>query len=281
MKKNKIQVEGLSIKILQQQEQDFISLTDIAKKVDQRSEIVIQNWIRNAGTLDFLEAWEELYNPDFDFESFKELRQQAGKVGFILNPTRWINTTNAIGMLTKAGRGGGTYAHKDIAIEFCTAISPRFKLYVVKEFERLKQEEAKRLSLEWNVKRIISKANYHIHSEAVRTYLIPPRIAGTKKEGVVYASEADLLNVALFGLTAREWKQKNPSLKGNMRDHATTEQLLVLSNLESLNAKLIEWDSDQDQRLEILNKTAIEQMEILIRRGSSQQLPDDDHLRLK
>jgi hypothetical protein len=135
--------------------------------------------------------------------------------------------------------------------------------------------------LEWNVKRIISKANYHIHSEAVRTYLIPPRIAGTKKEGVVYASEADLLNVALFGLTAREWKQKNPTLKGNMRDHATTEQLLVLSNLESLNAKLIEWDSDQDQRLEILNKTAIEQMEILIRRGSSGQLPDDDHLRLK
>lgn len=281
MKSNKIEVEGLSIKVFQQRNQDFISLTDIAKKVDQRSEIVIQNWIRNAGTLDFLEAWEELYNPEFDASAFKELRQQAGKVGFILTPTRWIDTTNAIGMFTKAGRGGGTFAHKDIAIEFCTAISPRFKLYVVKEFERLKAEEAKRLSLEWNVKRIIAKANYHIHTEAVREHLIPPLIAGTKKERGVYASEADLLNVALFGMTAREWRQKNPEAPGNLRDSATTEQLLVLSNLESLNAKLIEWDTDQDQRLEILNKTAIEQMEILIRRGTGGQLPSDDHLQLK
>lgn len=280
MKKKKIEVEGHDITLFPKGQEDYISLTDIANALS--DDISIYSWMRNRNTVEFLGVWEQLHNPDFKGDEFVTFKEAAGLNNFNLTPRKWIKATQAIGIVSKSGRyGGGTFAHQDIAINFCYWLSPTFQLYLIKEFQRLKQEESKRLSLEWNVKRIISKANYHIHTEAVREYLIPPRIAGTKHEGIVYANEADLLNMALFGMTSREWRQKNPELKGNMRDHATTEQLLVLSNLESLNAKLIEWDSDPEQRLEILNKTAIEQMEILIRRGTSDKLPNDDHLKLK
>ena len=177
--------------------------------------------------------------------------------------TAWIEATGAIGLQSRAGRYGGTYAHREIALNFCYWLSPTFQVYLIKEFDRLKAAEAKELDTEWNVKRIMAKANYRIHTEAVRTYLIPPKLQYTKKEGVFFASEADLINMALFGKTAKQWRQENPELKGNMRDHATTEQLLVLSNLQSLNANLLEWDCDQMQRLELLNKTAIDQMSVL------------------
>lgn len=278
--KKKIEVEGHEILLYPHGQENYISLTDIANVLS--DDISIYSWMRNRNTVEFLGVWEQLHNPDFKGDEFVTFKEAAGLNNFNLTPRKWIKHTQAIGIVSKSGRyGGGTFAHQDIAINFCYWLSPTFQLYLIKEFQRLKEEEAKRLSLEWNVKRIISKANYHIHTEAVREYLIPPPVAGTKKEGLVFANEADLLNLALFGMTAREWRQKNPDLKGNMRDHATTEQLLVLSNLESLNAKLIEWDSDAEQRLEILNKTAIEQMEILIRRKTSDKLPNDDHLRLK
>lgn len=193
--------------------------------------------------------------------------------------TAWIEATGAIGLQSRAGRYGGTYAHREIALNFCYWLSPTFQVYLIKEFDRLKAAEAKELDTEWNVKRIMAKANYRIHTEAVRTYLIPPKLQYTKKEGVFFASEADLINMALFGKTAKQWRQENPELKGNMRDHATTEQLLVLSNLQSLNANLLEWDCDQMQRLELLNKTAIDQMSVLVGSKSLDPLKPEKKLK--
>ncbi len=259
--------------MLDTNEHDFISLTDIARHINERTDVVITNWMRNRNTVEFLGVWEQLYNPDFNPIGFDGIRIRTGLNNFFLTVKQWIGETNAIGMQAKTGRYGGTYAHKDIAFEFCSFVNPAFKLYLIKEFQRLKEDEAKINSLEWNVKRIMAKASYPIHTEAVRQHLIPPKIVRTKMEGLYFANEADLLNVALFGITAKDWQLQNPEAKGNLRDHATHEQLLVLSLLQGLNAKLMEWGSDAQQRLELLNKAAIEWMEVVLNSDSLRELP--------
>lgn len=263
-KKKKIDVQGLEITILIGNDEEFISLTDIARQSSDEPRFTIRSWMRNNNTLAYLNEWESVHNPNFNRGEAATFRLKATDNSFSASVTAWIEATDAAGLQSRAGRYGGTYAHREIALNFCYWLSPTFQVYLIKEFDRLKTEEAKALDTEWNVKRIMSKANYRIHSEAVRNYLIPPKLQYTKKAGLFFASEADLINKALFGLTAKEWRQANPKLKGNIRDHATTEQLLVLSNLQALNASLIEWDSDQVQRLELLNKAAIDQMSILL-----------------
>ncbi len=264
MAKEKLNVKGIEITILVGKKTDYISLTDIAKQSADEPRFTIRSWMRNNATLAYLDEWESVHNPDFKRGDAATFRLNATNNAFSASVTAWIKATSAIGLQSRAGRYGGTYAHREIALNFCYWLSPTFQVYLIKEFNRLKAEEAKRHNLEWNVKRIMSKANYHIHTEAVRLHLIPPKLQYTKKEKPFFTSEADLINKALFGMTAKEWRQQNPTLKGNIRDHASTEQLLVLSNLQSLNASLIEWDSDQVQRLELLNKTAIDQMSILV-----------------
>ena len=223
------------------------------------------NWLRTRSTVSFLGAWEVLYNPSFNVLNFEDIKSQTGEATYVLTATDWIERTGAIGIRSKTGRYGGTFAHKDIAFEFLSYLSPTFKLYVFKEFQRLKQIEAQenREGLEWSVKRTLTKINYRIHTDAVKTHLIPPRVASGGKEGIVYASEADLLNVALFGVTAKQWQGINPELKGNVRDYASAEQLLVLANLENLNAHLIKEGLSQDERLQKLNEVAIYQMALL------------------
>ena len=272
-KKGKLIVQGIEIKFETYQDEDYISLTDMARSANPRTDVVLQNWLRNKNTVAFLGLWEILHNnPNFNPIEFEGISQKTGLNTFYLSVKEWIQRTKAIGIRSTPGRYGGTFAHKDIAFEFGSWLSPQFKLYLIKDYQRIKQGEAERNKLEWNVSRVLSKANYHIHTEAVRQYLIPPEIHNTRKEGLVFSSEADLLNKSLFGLTAKEWRIHNPDMKGNMRDNATTEQLIVLANLESLNAKLIEWDCDQSQRLEILNKTAIDQMNILLGAPSIKKL---------
>jgi hypothetical protein len=273
-KKKTISVEGLDISIIVGETADYISLTDIAKSSDEEPRFTIRSWMRNNNTLAYLEEWEALHNPGFNRGESATFRLKATNNSFSASVSAWVEATEAIGLQSRAGRYGGTYAHREIAINFCYWLSPRFQVYLIKEFDRLKAEEAEVLNLEWNVNRIMTKGNYRIHSEAVKKHLIPPKLKHTKKVGIVYASEADLINVALFGMTAKEWKTKNPDLKGNMRDHATTEQLLVLSNLQSMNANLIKWDTDYEQRLELLNQTAIEQMSILLSSSSLDPLRD-------
>ena len=279
-RKRTIVVNGKEITLLPRPNQeDYISLTDIMKSFD--DEFAIYSWLRNRNTVEFIGVWEELHNPDFKGNEFVRFKSEVGLNTFNLTPKKWIEATNAIGMIVKSGRySGGTFAHQDIAINFCYWLSPTFQLYLIKEFQRLKEEEAERQSLEWNVRRIMSKANYRIHTEAVREHLIPPRLQYTKMEGLYFANEADVLNMALFGMTAKEWRQQNPEAKGNIRDNATAEQLLVLSNLQSLNAKLMKWDCDQEQRLQILNEAAIEEMQILVSSTSLKQLPEDDKKKL-
>lgn len=256
-KSKSFNIEGTEIRITQVVDSldDFICLTDIAKQVDRRSEIVIQNWIRNAGTLDFLKEWELLYNPDFNHIEFDVFRKSAGRPAFVMTPSQWVTRTNAIGINSKKGRYGGTYAHKDIAFEFCSAISARFKLILIKEFQRLKEDEAKRLGNPWSIKREISKANYHILTETIKDHLIPDQIAHTKKQGIYFASEADLLNQVLYGMTAKQWKNANPKAKGNIRDNSTVLDLVILANLEALNSQLIQWDCDQEQRFQLLKES--------------------------
>ena len=231
--------------------------------------------------MEYLGVWEQLHNPDFNPIGFDGIKKRTGLNNFFLTVKQWIGETKAIGMQAKTGRYGGTFAHRDIAFEFCSFVSPVFKLYLVKEFQRLKEEEGERKNLEWDVRRIMSKANYRIHTEAVRQHLIPPKIKRTKMEGLYFANEADLLNLALFGMTAKQWRKQNPDKKGNMRDYATTEQLLVLSNMQSLNAKLMKWDCDEKQRIQILNESAIEEMEILLSGSSVKQLPGQATRQLK
>ena len=279
-RKRTIVVNGKEITLLPRPNQeDYISLTDIMKSFD--DEFAIYSWLRNRNTVEFIGVWEELHNPDFKGNEFVRFKSEVGLNTFNLTPKKWIEATDAIGMIVKSGRyGGGTFAHQDIAINFCYWLSPTFQLYLIKEFQRLKEEEAERQSLDWNVRRIMSKANYRIHTEAVREHLIPPRLQYTKMEGLYFANEADVLNMALFGMTAKEWRQQNPEAKGNIRDNATAEQLLVLSNLQSLNAKLMKWDCDQEQRLQILNEAAIEEMQILVSSTSLKQLPEDEKKKL-
>jgi KilA-N domain len=266
MAKRTIIVEGDEISFFTQKEEDYISLTDIAKKVNSALPAdVISNWIRNKDTIEFLEVWERLSNPNFNLVQLHEVKNEAGHNRFVISPSKWIERTNAIGLITKAGRyGSGTFAHKDIAMAFCYWVSPAFQLYVVREFQRLKAQEAKEQeeALDWNLKRTLAKINYHIHTDAVRTYLLPPKISETSFEGLYYASEADILNLALFGMTAKKWREANPEKKGNIRDDATTELLLVLSNLENLNAEFIKLGMDKQERLKRLNETAIHQMSL-------------------
>ena len=275
-KKQILDVDGLKVSLINDGIAEYISLTDMAKSANPRTDIVIQNWLRNRNTIEFLGLWEQMYNANFNPIEFDGIRNQAGLNTFALSSKQWIERVGAIGIISKAGRYGGTFAHKDIAFEFGTWLSPAFKLYLIKDYQRLKEEEMGQQSLEWNVKRLMAKVNYQIHSEAVKEYLIPPAINSKHKEWMVYASEADLLNIALFGMTSKEWRLQNSEKKGNMRDEASTLQLLVLANLESLNAKLIEWGCDKEERLNILNKTAVDQMQTLLSNSSTKKLNDGE-----
>lgn len=270
MKNRVIEVHGVVVNIAQQQGDDYICLTDIAnaKEGDARAADIIKNWIRNRSTLEFIGTWEHLNNPNFKVVEFDHFKMQAGLPTFVLSAGQWVEKTAAIGIYVKAGRYGGTYAHKDIALEFCSAISPVFKLYLIKEFQRLKEEEQKLLG--WNLQRSLSKINYRIHTDAIKARLIPQALSKSKIN-LVYASEADLLNVAMFGMTAKEWRGANPDNLGNMRDEATVEQLVVLSNLESINAMLIHQGLSQSQRIQQLNTMAITQMLSLVNLGNVQQ----------
>jgi hypothetical protein len=261
--KDIIQAKGFTIEVITNDfVNDFISLTDIAKYKSDEPNDVIKNWMRSKDTIDFLGLWELLNNPNFKPVEFDGFKKEAGYNAFTMSPKKWIENTNAIGLISRAGRNGGTFAHKDIAFEFASWISAEFKLYIIKDYERLKQDETNRLSLAWNVKREISKLNYKIHTEAVKTYLITKELS-KYHQSITYASEADVLNVALFGMTAKEWREQNPDLKGNLRDYASIHQLLVLANMESYNAILIKQGIPQRERLLLLNKMAIEQLKII------------------
>ena len=257
----KISVLDREITLVAVKDEDYISLTDIARyKNEEHTDDLIRNWLRNRNTLEFLGIWERLNNPDFNPVEFDGFRIQAGLNSFTLTPKQWIQKTAAIGITSKAGRYGGTYAHKDIAFEFASWVSVEFKLYLIKEFQRLKEEERKTLG--WDIKRNLARINYRIHTDAIKTHLIPKKLSAAQTS-VVYASEADLLNLALFGTTAKEWRTTNPDKDGNMRDYADASQLVCLSNLENLNALFISEGLSQEERLKKLNEMAIHQMTIL------------------
>ena len=273
-KKSSIEVQGTAIAILTQKKEDYICLTDIAKhKEPDRSDHVIQNWMRNRNTIEFLGVWERLNNAGFNPLEFEGIRNKAGLNSFVLTPKQWIEATHAIGLVSKAGRYGGTYAHKDIAFEFAAWISVEFKLYLIKEFQRLKEDESRRLSLAWNLNRILSKINYRIHTDAIKAHLIPA-VVTPAQVAVTYATEADVLNVALFGQAARQWRDANPKLDGNMRDYSSVEQLLVLANIEGMNAEFIRMGLPQGERLARLNQIAIHQMQTLTSAPTVKQLKE-------
>lgn len=268
MSKNKsIIVKGTEITIIQDKQNDYISLTDMLKAKD--GDFFISDWLRNRNTVEFLGIWESVYNPNFNYGEFAIIKSQAGLNNYKISVKEWVEKTNAIGLKASAGRYGGTYAHKDIAFEFGMWISAEFKIYLIKEFQRLKDDENNRLKLEWNLQRTLAKVNYRIHTDAIKEKLIPPVLSG-QQINFVYASEADILNVALFGMTANQWRETNPRLEGNIRDYATIEQLVILSNLESINAVLIHQNLSQHQRLQQLNNIAITQMRSLL--GNNQIL---------
>jgi hypothetical protein len=269
-----IDVQGTAVTVLSQASDDYISLTDIAKhKEPDRSDHVIQNWMRNRNTIEFLGVWERLNNADFKPLEFEGFKNRAGLNSFVLTPRQWIDATHASGLISKSGRYGGTYAHRDIAFEFASWISVEFKLYLIKEFQRLKEDENRRLSLAWNLNRTLSKLNYRIHTDAIQAHLIPATVTPAQA-AITYASEADLLNVALFGLTAKQWRDANPKLDGNMREYATIEQLLVLANIEGMNAELIHMALPQGERLKRLNEIAIRQMQVLTSASAIKQLKE-------
>ena len=271
-RKATVMVQGTAVTVMAREQEDYISLTDIAKhKEPDRSDHVIQNWLRNRNTIEFLGTWERLNNPGFNPLEFEGFRNRAGLNSFVLTPRQWVQATGAVGLLSKPGRYGGTFAHKDIAFEFASWISVEFKLFLIKEFQRLKEDENNRLSLAWNLNRTLSKLNYRIHTDAIRAHLIPPEVTAAQA-AITYASEADVLNVALFGRTARQWRDANPELDGNMRDHATVEQLLVLANIEGMNAELIHMGLSQGERLRRLNTIAIRQMQVLTVAPGTRQL---------
>ena len=261
--KDTIHANGIDIGIYTQDfENEFISLTDIARYKSDEPTAVIQNWMRNRDVIEFLGLWERLHNPDFKPLEFEGFRKQAGANAFTMSPKKWIEATDAIGIVSKAGRYGGTYAHSDIAMSFATWISPEFQLYIMKDYRRLKTDENSRLSLSWNLNRAISKLNYRIHTDAIKDNLIPPELTPAQI-AYTYANEADMLNVVLFGKTAKQWKDENPDVKGNMRDVATLNQLLVLANLESYNAVLINQGKNQKKRMELLRQLAVQQLQTL------------------
>ncbi len=266
----KIKVLDKEVSIQTQNEADYISLTDIARYKDpERGDYIVQNWMRNRNTIEFLGIWEQLNNPGFNSIEFDGIKKQAGLNSFSLTPKRWIAETGAIGIVARTGRYGGTFAHKDIAFEFASWISVEFKLYLIKEFQRLKEQEQAQLG--WDIKRNLAKINYRIHTDAIKQNLIPPELTA-KQVSLVYATEADVLNMALFGLTAKEWRAANPGNKGNIRDEANMAQLICLSNLENLNALFIKDGMAQSARLEKLNRIAIEQMKLLIDDGNVKRL---------
>ena len=260
MIKKEIIVDNTNITIVSINEDDYISLTDIAKYKSDDPIAVISNWMRNRNTVEYLGIWESLYNQDFKPLEFEGFRKQAGLNAFTLSPQKWVKTTNAIGIISKSGRYGGTYAHKDIAFKFASWISVEFELYIVKEFQRLKQEEQNKIG--WSAKRELARINYHIHTDAVRNKLVPTEVSMSQKN-TIYAEEADVLNVAMFGKTARQWREENPDLPGNIRDYASINELICLSNMENLNAVFIDQGVSQSERLVKLNLIAIHQMEVL------------------
>ena len=273
MKNKVIEVQNVHISISKQKLDDYICITDIAKaKSDSvRAADVVRNWLRNRGTLEYLSVWEQIYNPNFKVFESEHFKKQAGLLIFTPSVSEWVNETNAIGLYVKRGKYGGTYAHKDIAFEFASWISIEFKLYIIKEFQRLKEDENNRQKLDWNLQRTLAKVNYTIHTDAIKERLIPEKLTA-KQTSLVYASEADLLNMALFGKTAADWRAEYPDAKGNMRDVATLEQLVVLSNLESINAVLIRQGLNQSERLTQLNQIAITQMTSLVNNANLKKL---------
>ena len=256
----KIIVQNTEVTIISFNENDYISLTDIAKFKSDDPTLVIGNWMRNRNTVEYLGIWESLYNPNFKPLEFEGFRKEAGLNAFTLSPKKWTDTTNAIGIVSKSGRYGGTYAHKDIAFKFASWISVEFELYIIKEFQRLKEQEQAMLG--WNAKRELSKINYRIHTDAIKQNLIPNEVTALQTS-IIYANEADVLNVAMFGITAKTWREQNPDLKGNIRDYATINELICLSNMESLNAVFIDQNMAQGERLIKLNQIAIQQMKVL------------------
>ncbi len=257
-----INVNDTEITIISIEEKDYISLTDMAnaKESESRASDIIKNWLRSRYTLEFIGTWEQINNPDFKVVEFDHFKSQAGLPSFVLSASEWIEKTNAVGIIVKKGKYGGTFAHKDIAFEFGSAISVPFKLYLINEFQRLKEEEQKQLG--WSAKRELARLNYHIHTDAIKQKLIPAELSAAQTS-IIYASEADVLNVALFGITAKQWRDANPDLKGNIRDYATINELICLSNMENLNAVFINEGQKQPQRLVKLNQIAIQQMSIL------------------
>jgi len=269
---DKVTVLGVAISYYQKNEQDYISLTDMVKNFG--DDTMIYSWMRNRNTLEFIGIWEELHNPNFNSNEFVTFKSQAGLNSFNLTPRKWIEATHAIGFFSKSGRyGGGTFAHRDIAFEFASWISPQFKLYLIMEFQRLKDEERKQLG--WDIRRNLAKINYRIHTDAVKENLVPPELSA-RQVNLVYASEADVLNMALFGMTAKDWRDRNPDSKGNIRDYADVSQLVCLSNLENLNALFIRENASQMERLRKLNQIAIHQMKLLTDNPSIKRLEGKD-----
>jgi len=270
--KDKITAKGMEITVLSQgTDDDFICLTDIAKfKNPEFPAEVIRNWLRTRFTLDYIGTWEQLYNPNFKLVEFDQFKSEAGTNTFVISPQKWVEKTGAIGIRSVSGRYGGTFAHKDIAFEFASWVSPEFKLYIIKDYQRLKSDENSKISLDWNVKRILAKVNYKIHTDAIRDNLVPKLTA--KQKSFVYADEADLLNTALFGITAADWRKANPTKAGNMRDYATVEQLLVLANLENINALFINKGLPQFERIIELNNLARTQLSAITESRSIKSL---------
>jgi len=259
----KIEANGQQISLFENDKNDYISITDIAKYKSDNPNDVIKNWLRSKDTIEYLGVWENINNPNFKPVEFDGFKNEAGRNAFTMSPSKWINSTNAIGLITKSGRYGGTFAHKDIAFEFASWISPEFKLYIIQDYQRLKHQEKNSEKLEWEIKRLLSKTNYSIHTDAIKNNLINSKLS-SKQIGYTYANEADVLNMAIFGMTAKQWKEKYPNKKGNQRDNATIEELIVISNLESRNAELIEEGYSQRERLKKLNELARKQMKALL-----------------
>ncbi len=272
-KKSTINVQGTAITILSKEADDFICLTDMAKKFG--GDDLIHNWMRNRNTLEFIGIWEQIHNSGFKGVEFDTFKKESGLNSFRLTPKKWVEATNAIGIQSRAGRyGGGTYAHKDLAFEFGSWLSPEFKLYLIKEFQRLKDDENQRLSLAWNLNRTLAKINYRIHTDSIKENIIPPDITKEQQQ-IIYASEADVLNVAMFGKTAQQWRKENPGKEGNIRDYSNIEQLLVLANMESMNAEFIRMNLPQGERLKKLNAIAIVQLKSLAANTAIMKLTDE------
>lgn len=264
MKGKKINVDGIQVRLVSQNETDFISLSDIANKFGEAKEI-IRSWVRNTGTLNYLAEWEQFYNPEFKYKEFEQILIDMRNNYFSMSPKKWIDLTNAKGIYHKIGRGGGTFSHSDIAINFCYWLSPKFQIYFINEFQKLKSEEAERLGQKWDVNRYLSRVNYHIHTDSIKQFIVTPRHIPRKVQGGIYASEADVLNVAVFGITAKAWREQNTDkpVGKNIRDYATTAQLHVLANLEAINGMLIELGINQQERLTLLTDQADKQKEII------------------